>query len=73
MRLSIAGAVLLGMVHGAAAADYGMPVLRGSMFDQPQHVDVSGFYAGGHIGYASTNFRFGGELVGDLLRDTVIE
>lgn len=76
MRLTIAGLAVLGMVHGAAASDYRMPVLRGSLFDQPPQFDWSGYYVGGHIGYSSAPIDFGqsgSSLIANILRNTLIE
>jgi opacity protein-like surface antigen len=63
----------------AVAADPGYPVLRGSNtyeIGPPSYRDWSGFYAGGHVGYANTivNFTEGvGAQVANILRFTTIQ
>lgn len=78
MRIAIAGLAMLGLVHGASAADYKDPVLRGSQWDTsvPNYRDWSGFYVGGHIGYTSATADFGQQgssIVADILRLTLLE
>lgn len=78
MRFAIAGLAVLGLVHGASAADYKDPVLRGSQWDTtiPNYRDWSGFYVGGHIGYTSATADFGQQgssIVADIMRLTVLE
>lgn len=78
MRFAIAGLAMLGLVHGAAAADYRDPVLRGSQWDEaiPNYRDWSGFYVGGHIGYTSATADFGQQgssIVADIMRLSVLE
>jgi opacity protein-like surface antigen len=73
MRRVIVGLVgLLGMVQGAAAADLGSYVLRGS--DTPTY-RWGGLYVGGQVGYSSTGFDFTtglGSLISLILRNTRI-
>lgn len=74
MRRVFVGLGLLGMmIQGAAAADLGSYVLRGS--DTPTY-RWSGVYVGGQIGYSSAGFDFSGgglgPLISTILRDTRI-
>lgn len=77
-RLAILGLAMIGMAHSAVAADYDYPVLRGSQgYDAPPaYKDWSGFYIGGHIGYASANSDFGNQgssQVANILRNTLLQ
>jgi len=78
MRLALALLSVLLAVGHASAAEPGPPVLRGSAWDEsiPHYRDWSGFYVGGHIGYASGTADFGepgSSVVADLLRLTLLE
>ncbi len=78
MRLAVLGLAMIGMAHSAVAADYDYPVLRGSQgYDAPPaYKDWSGFYIGGHAGYASGNSDFGNNgssLIANILRLTTIQ
>jgi outer membrane immunogenic protein len=83
MRSTACWLAVCGLVAFAAeravAADPGYPVLRGSNtyeIGPPSYRDWSGFYAGGHVGYANTavNFTEGvGAQVANILRFTTIQ
>src|SRR5436190_2033321 len=74
MRVVVLGLAAALFAGDAVAADY----LRGSTFDEPpaQAYRWSGWYGGGQIGYANTDFDFSKgtrDLVADLVRSTLVE
>jgi opacity protein-like surface antigen len=83
MRSTVCWLAVCGLVafasERAIAADPGYPVLRGSNtyeIGPPSYRDWSGFYVGGHAGYANTivNFTEGvGAQVANILRFTTIQ
>jgi len=79
---SLAMLALLGLTAAdARAADLGYDYLRGSEYDEPAIVttaliDWGGVYAGGHVGWSTTNFGFknaGRTEIAHILRQTLVE
>jgi outer membrane immunogenic protein len=84
MRRSILILCFVALVSEARAADYDIPVLRGSSPDvpgpyvpaPPVFVGWSGFYAGGQAGFSRAGVDFTSTLapvISGILRDTTIE
>jgi outer membrane immunogenic protein len=78
MRCLLAALGLIGLVSPAFAADYELPTLRGSetfVPAYPVYFSWQGFYAGGHLSYASLQSDFSGStqpLVAFALRNSTI-
>ncbi|AWN35658.1 outer membrane protein [Methylobacterium radiodurans] len=79
---SLAMLAFLGLTAvDARAADLGYDYLRGAEYDEPaivttQLIDWSGVYAGGHVGWSTTNFGFknaGRTEIAHILRQTLVE
>lgn len=79
MRWLLCGLALIGGAAQAHAADLGEMFLRGSnatTFSDPRGVIWEGFYAGGHVGMATTGTDFANStasIVAFMLRNTTIE
>lgn len=80
MRWLLCGLALVGGAAQAHAADLGDMFLRGSnagtTFSDPRGVIWDGFYAGGHVGMATTGTDFANStasLIAFMLRNTTIE
>ena len=75
MRRLLLAAVMFGAVSSAPAAD--LPdFLRGSYSPAPATRNWDGWYAGGQVGYSSTNMDFGQSLAGltnFIFRSSVLE
>ncbi|MCP3403054.1 outer membrane protein [Bradyrhizobium sp. CCGB20] len=79
MRRLLLAVAMLGTVSAAHAADLSdLPILRGSFTDglSKSYVSWEGFYAGGQVGYGSSDENFRGStsnMMAALLADTLIE
>lgn len=74
MRWLVFGLILAASAQSAAAADFGMPVLRGSTV--PAGDRWEGAYVGGHAGFTNGSTDFGSatrSLTGFILRNSVIQ
>jgi outer membrane immunogenic protein len=74
MRWLVCALVIAGSAQGAAAADFGLPILRGSTV--PDGDRWTGVYFGAQAGYttASTDFGAGASsLISFILRNSVIQ
>ncbi|MCC6888313.1 MAG: outer membrane beta-barrel protein [Hyphomicrobiales bacterium] len=79
MRWFVVAGCLLASVTCAHAQDFDMPTLRGSspfIPEAPRYTRWAGFYAGGQLGYTSSEMNFAGateDLIAYLLRATALE
>src|SRR3954464_4514796 len=78
MRKFLVAAAMLGVAHGAQAAD--MPdfaPLRGAMVEglSARSVNWQGYFIGGQAGYGSGDTKFGGsnsDLTGTIVANTLV-